>query len=787
MELVYYWTTATYPKTIEKPQGFNLSPEYDFCVKKEHGVFYLEHNSEWKPHVSIFQKDNIRNLSVIVGENGAGKSAILRRLFDNAAEIDKNMENDVLDRDSCPYPDVGIKGIGMPFLYIMVFKNLQNRIHVYSSVPNLDYSRIKKMKPSVHEIGGRKKSNLYKKHDFPFQDVTIIYLTNSIFSSYGKVMSEYEGIHSISITPDTIKKLEYKYYERLFEVNEAYPYKSENNPYLTMEWIERNQIKGEIQNLLYLLYFHKMICLDNKQSSEWKSPIPFSIHIQNIPGLFSEYLCKTEMMTMPITFAFSILMLIIMEAERHWESFLPNEDLVTRVLYFNLVIEVILRLELWKKTYFFDSTTTIVDTKENTLFESQEDSLKYSCYRLSKGMYTYEKGEKDNYRFQLESEGKTYTVLPDTYRCHFWHYSNALKKRTSIISWIKKKADRFYKDDIHKSDIQYIYKALDEISIFTDATRSIVARDSIFWEKNLLEKENGILYELTNLNFSLEFRNEVVKDSNKMDIDYIGEYKTIIECLRKLSENKHSFVLKYLSIKSKGMSSGEKAFLNFFSWLSELPFLLEELNSDKTIKARSSKNDEKTSVSGLKKNILFLIDEPDLYMHPQWQKNLVKYLTDELHSQYSDKIVQVIMTTNSPLTLSDIPVENTIRIMFDRKTGERSFSKHCQDQDNQTFGADIYKLFLDSFFMKGSPIGAFAEEYINVEILKPLTKMRLYIWEYEVSVAKGEKIDELKKESKRQEFKEKLPHLLHKIEMISNVALYKKAYEMYKNIMEWCE
>ena len=125
--------------------------------------------------------------------------------------------------------------------------------------------------------------------------------------------------------------------------------------------------------------------------------------------------------------------------------------------------------------------------------------------------------------------------------------------------------------------------------------------------------------------------------------------------------------------------------------------------------------------------------------------------------------------------------------MFDRKTGERSFSKHCQDQDNQTFGADIYKLFLDSFFMKGGPIGAFAEEYINVEILKPLTKMRLYIWEYEVSVAKGEKIDELKKESKRQEFKEKLPQLLHKIEMISNVALYKKAYEMYKNIMEWCE
>ena len=73
MELVYLWVEKY--KNIHK-QGFNFSPKFD-CD-------YDGKNLTIKPkeHVENFFGKNI-NVTAIVGENGSGKSSVLKLLYNN--------------------------------------------------------------------------------------------------------------------------------------------------------------------------------------------------------------------------------------------------------------------------------------------------------------------------------------------------------------------------------------------------------------------------------------------------------------------------------------------------------------------------------------------------------------------------------------------------------------------------------------------------------------------------------------------------------------------------------
>ncbi|MEC3572194.1 ATP-binding protein [Bacillus thuringiensis] len=61
------------------------------------------------------------------------------------------------------------------------------------------------------------------------------------------------------------------------------------------------------------------------------------------------------------------------------------------------------------------------------------------------------------------------------------------------------------------------------------------------------------------------------------------------------------------------------------------------------------------------KNILILIDEGKLYSHPQWQKSLLKDLLNFFKMIY-DKDIQVILTSNAPFIVSDLPKHNSVFI-----------------------------------------------------------------------------------------------------------------------------
>jgi len=108
-------------------------------------------------------------------------------------------------------------------------------------------------------------------------------------------------------------------------------------------------------------------------------------------------------------------------------------------------------------------------------------------------------------------------------------------------------------------------------------------------------------------------------------------------------------------------------------------------------------------------NLLFLFDEPEIALHPQWQK---KYLMEVIQLlKKMDKKYHFIFTSHSPFLLSDLPKENIIFLKKDKKTGE------CLNVTKETelnpFGANIHTLLSDGFFMSDGLMGEFAKGEIE--------------------------------------------------------------------------
>ncbi|WEA00602.1 AAA family ATPase [Mucilaginibacter sp. SJ] len=142
-----------------------------------------------------------------------------------------------------------------------------------------------------------------------------------------------------------------------------------------------------------------------------------------------------------------------------------------------------------------------------------------------------------------------------------------------------------------------------------------------------------------------------------------------------------------IDLEWTGMSSGHKAFLNLFA----------QLHS--TIKRIAQQE-----------NVLVCIDEGDLYLHPEWQRQflnrVIRYVPEMLN-----KNLQFILTTHSPFLISDLPKENLILVQ------SNSFG-NCEIATNkitlrQTFGANIYDLFRGPFVLEKSTISEFALRKIN--------------------------------------------------------------------------
>lgn len=146
-----------------------------------------------------------------------------------------------------------------------------------------------------------------------------------------------------------------------------------------------------------------------------------------------------------------------------------------------------------------------------------------------------------------------------------------------------------------------------------------------------------------------------------------------------------NLLLRCVVFEWDGLSSGEYAMLNLYGRLYSVPLSISQ-------------------------NIILLLDEVDLGLHPEWQRKWISSVLPIISDMFKEKHIQVIMTTHSPIMLSDIYSEDVIMLQKD-SSGKRVIENNYL----KTFGQNIHELYRSSFFLE-SMRGQYVSETINLVI-----------------------------------------------------------------------
>lgn len=112
-------------------------------------------------------------------------------------------------------------------------------------------------------------------------------------------------------------------------------------------------------------------------------------------------------------------------------------------------------------------------------------------------------------------------------------------------------------------------------------------------------------------------------------------------------------------------------------------------------------------------HLVVFLDELEVTLHPIWQRQLVRDMIWFFETFAPTLKVHLIFASHSPILLSDIPKSHVVFLA--KKSGSISF----QGMLNDTFGANIFELYSESFALEQGPVGAFAAGKIE-GILKKL-------------------------------------------------------------------
>lgn len=186
----------------------------------------------------------------------------------------------------------------------------------------------------------------------------------------------------------------------------------------------------------------------------------------------------------------------------------------------------------------------------------------------------------------------------------------------------------------------------------------------------------------------------------RVDIEYLS--KTINNLTDKNSQVNFPPPTFEISFKTKNnidilssLSSGEKQMINS---LSSIFYHLTNINSV-----------EKDNSTTKYRNINIILDEIELYFHPEFQRTFLDRLLQgitrlELNDIYG---FNILIITHSPFILSDIPKQN---ILFLKS--EKSVSTPEKFNSDNIFGENIHEILNNGFFLEDSK-GEFSENKIN--------------------------------------------------------------------------
>jgi len=220
---------------------------------------------------------------------------------------------------------------------------------------------------------------------------------------------------------------------------------------------------------------------------------------------------------------------------------------------------------------------------------------------------------------------------------------------------------------------------------------------------------NKDLYEIVNISFNN--KEDIAKLNRFDDNEYLLEilksdiFLNLLKYIKRLARK--GLISFKMNLFKNGkpfdyirLSSGEKTLLSYFA------NILGRIRELDDIQASDS-----TYNNVQNKTYLILIDEVELHLHPEWQRNFIKQLNDFFTYEDNSKKFQFVIASHSPFVVTDIYDENIVYL------GGKP--------DSKTFGGNIFDIFKDDFYVSNS-IGAFSEDIIKdlSEVLYVLFAMK---------------------------------------------------------------
>lgn len=211
----------------------------------------------------------------------------------------------------------------------------------------------------------------------------------------------------------------------------------------------------------------------------------------------------------------------------------------------------------------------------------------------------------------------------------------------------------------------------------------------------------------------LKFFDDNFKEKNRKEgiiitLEYMLiplDYNNIIDDLLRIYPRTTIYSMGYLDFDFSyedslaKLSAGERAYLGMFARF----YSIKRMYSDRKLRT----------------NLLIIIDEGDLYLHPEWQREFVYRLYEYLPKIYPHHNLQILLTSHSPFITSDIPKNDIIFLKSHKNEETQEFECKVIPSRNiplDTFGANIHSLFKSSFFLDKGLIGKFAKSKIQTVI-----------------------------------------------------------------------
>lgn len=357
----------------------------------------------------------------------------------------------------------------------------------------------------------------------------------------------------------------------------------------------------------------------------------------------------------------------IQEIERQ-VRFLCNAPDIKKLLPFNLPEAVI------ASPINIDFRINNISYKDKRVIASCNDLIK----EINKRLEDSHKEIQNNYN---EFRYKFYHTVINNFIYEMINYTNIdIKSYDTLFSLPNSKSINIYES------IKEFFRRL---AAFSPARSSGLLAAYQDWFQGILD-----LLEYVDKNFE----RTKIDGSNSLVVPIYSEdegvkFLELTELLKKALR-----IIPIFSFDWRDLSSGEKALLNIYS------------------RFYSRADGMVTSNQELNSSIILLIDEGEVYLHPQWQKsmisNLLRFLTKAYANENSEfrRQIQIILTSNSPFIASDLPLSN---IIFLKKEKHQSIVVDGLDEKRQTFGANIHTLLSDAFFIKDGLIGDYAKHKIN--------------------------------------------------------------------------